>query len=491
MCSLCWTSWLRRPPETFNHPTNFLSPRQTTIREESAMNHTQHSSQTIAEALADHFHAFDYDRLSDASRKAVKRLLLDYLGVAVSGSQTESGAVARKFALSAGGHEQATLIGGAGRAPAMLAAFANAISSHSVELDDIDVLALFHFSPPVYSAALATAEQCSASGKQLLAALAAGCEMMERLSKAANPSLRNRGYHTTPTCGTFGATVAAGKILGLSSAEIVSALGLAGAQSGGLMEMYGPSMQKRFNPGPASRNGVTAAAMAQLGFTGAATIFEGERGFLAAFTDQNYPEQLTAGLDQPYQLDIEFKPYSCARPIHNAIDCALEIRRKHNPDLNKIARIVMERHPDWAHYHQNANPVTYHEAQVSLPYSVAVALTDGQALFAQYNNARLKEPMLRKLSGMVEITVDDTLPRGVSCRMKAIMQDGAEYISQVDYPKGSIQNPMSDEELRAKFDSLAIPVLGAKQAAAIADRVADIERCAHVGELMALLQPAG
>ena len=449
------------------------------------------ANKTLAEQLAHHFAGFGYDRLTDDNRNAVKRLLLDYLGVAVAGSQTGSGKVARQYAGSMGGHAQATLIGDGARVPAMQAAFANAISSHSVELDDIDVLALFHFSPPVYSAALATAEQVSASGRELLAALAAGCEMMERLSRAANNSLRNRGYHTTPTCGVFGSAIASAQLLKLSEAQIVSALGLTGAQAGGLMEMYGPSMQKRFNPGPASRSGITAAAMAQLGFTGAATIFDGERGFLAAFTDANQPEQLVAELDKPYRLDIEFKPYSCARPIHNAIDCALEIRRKHAPDLSRIKRIQMERHPDWALYHQNAHPSTYHEAQVSLPYSVAVALTDGQALFAQYNNARLKEPMLLRLSEMVQISVDDGLPRGVSCRMTMEMEDGTRHVSQVDYPKGSIQNAMSDAELRAKFDSLAVPVLGESRAAEAAAMVAGIEDCRDVGELMRLLAPAG
>jgi 2-methylcitrate dehydratase PrpD len=447
-------------------------------------------AKTIAEQLADHFVSFKPDALPQASKKAMKRLLLDYLGVAVSGSQTGSGEVARKFAQSSGGNAEATLIGDGARVPAMQAAFANAISSHSVELDDIDVLALFHFSPPVFSAALATAERNSASGKELLVALASGCEMMERVSKAANNSLRNRGYHTTPTCGVFGATVASSKLLGLSAEQMVSALGLAGAQSGGLMEMYGPSMQKRFNPGPASRNGVTAALMAHLGFTGAATIFEGERGFLKAFTDQNDPSQLVAGLDREYTLDIEFKPYSCARPIHNAIDCALEIRRKNAPDLNRVKHIHMARHPDWALYHQNAHPVTYHEAQVSLPYSVAVALTDGQALFPQYNNARLKEPMLKKLSELVEITVDASLPRGVSCRMTMEMEDGARYVSQVDYPKGSIQNSMSDDELRVKFDSLTIPVLGAERSGQIAAMVANIENVGNVGDLMSLFIPA-
>jgi 2-methylcitrate dehydratase PrpD len=455
------------------------------------MKHTSASSNTLADQLAAHFKKFDYAHLTEATKKSVKRLLLDYLGVAISGSQSESGQVARKFAAVTGGHAESTLIGGDARVPAMQAAFANAISSHSIELDDIDVLALFHFSPPVYSSALATAEQVGASGKDLLTALAAGCEMMERLSKAANSSLRNRGFHTTPTTGVFGATIAAAKLQGLSAEQMVSALGMAGASASGLMEMYGPSMQKRFNPGPAARNGVTAATMAGLGFTGAATIFEGERGFLAAFTDKSDPSQLVKDFAQPYQLDIEFKPYSCARPIHNAIDCALEIRRKHAPDLKRIKAIEMARHSDWALYHQNKRPQTYHEAQVSLPYSVAVALLDGQALFAQYNDARLGEAELIRLTDLVNITVDDSLPRGVSCLMTMVMDDGSKFVSQIDYPKGSIQNSMSDDELRGKFDSLVIPVLGAKLAGEIAAAVASIESCQNVGELMKLTSKVG
>ncbi|WP_326539671.1 MmgE/PrpD family protein [Pseudorhodoferax sp.] len=448
------------------------------------------SAQTIAETLADHFQAFRTADLTAPTRSAVKRLLLDYLGVAVGGSQTGSGRVAREFAAVVGGAPDCALVGDGRRVPAVHAAFANAISSHSVELDDIDVLALFHFSPPVYSAALAVAEAVGASGEELLRALAAGCEMMERTSRGANSSLRNRGYHTTPTCGVFGATVAAGMLLKLDREQMVSALGLAGAQSSGLMEMYGPSMQKRFNPGPAARNGVTAAMMAQLGFTGAATIFDGERGFLKAFTDEAHPERMLADLDRPFQLEIEFKPYSCARPIHNAIDCALTIRHEHKPDLARVKDIRMARHPDWAHYHLNADPQTYHEAQVSLPYSVAVALTDGQALFDQYNNQRLGEPLLQRLSHLVRMNVDATLPRGVSCRMTMVMDDGREHVAQVDYPKGSIQNPMSDAELRTKFDSLAVPVLGAERAARLAQLAGGVERCARVSELMAETVPA-
>lgn len=441
---------------------------------------------TIAQQIAEHFCRLDYRAVPPESRHAVKRLLLDYLGVAIAGSQTESGLVACRFAEVQGGKAEASLIGANARVPMTHGSFANAISSHSIELDDIDVLALFHFSPPVFSAALAAAERQGAGGKQLLAALAAGCEMMERVSKSSNNSLRNRAFHTTPTCGVFGATVAAGKILKLSPAKLSAALGLAGAQASGVMEMYGPSMQKRFNPGPAARNGVTSALIAQLGFTGAETIFEGERGFLRAFTDKYDASQLISGLGRPYQLEIEFKPYSCARPIHNAIDCALDIRKRENPDLGQIAEIDVARHPDWAHYHQNKAPKTYHEAQVSLPYSVAVAFKEGQALLEQYTNRKLKDALLLGLMNLTRITVDATLPRGVSCKMIVTMRDGHKFQSQVDYPKGSIQNAMSDAEIRAKFDSLAAPVLGAARAAQIAELAGEIETCSDVGQLMRL-----
>jgi len=439
---------------------------------------------TYARELAARFAGLTLAQVDDKSQAAMKRLLMDYLGVALAGSQSESGRIARRFAREHGGKPQARLIGDNVRVPMTAAAFANAISSHSIELDDIDVLALFHFSPPVFSSALAAADYAGANGRQLLVALAAGCEMMERVSKAANNSLRNRGFHTTPTCGVFGATVAAAKVLKLSPDKLTSALGMAGAQASGLMEMYGPSMQKRFNPGPTARNGVTAALMAQLGFTGADTIFEGERGFLKAFADQTQPQELVAGLKQPYELLIEFKPYSCARPIHNAIDCALDIRGQAGFDARLIERIHVDRHPDWARYHQNKSPRTYHEAQVSLPFSAAVAFLEGKALLKQYSARNIHNATVKRLSDFTSIAEDATLPRGVSCRMTVTLRGGKTFTSQVDYPKGSIQNPMSEQEMMGKFESLAAPVIGAKRAAALAESVMDLEKVRDVSALL-------
>ncbi len=444
---------------------------------------------TASEILADHFANISISALPPKLIADAKTLVIDYLGVGVAGSQTDSGAIAARFAMDTGGKAEATLIGHAGRVPAVHAAFANAISSHSIELDDVDVLALFHFSPPVVAAALAVAEREGSSGAEFIAAVALGCEMMARASAATNPSLRNRGYHTTPTCGVFGATIAAARLLKLNRDQIVSALGLAGAQASGLMEMYGPSMQKRFNPGPSARNGVTSALMAKLGFTGAATIFDGERGFCRAFSDKFDLSELTKGLGKDFPVHIEYKPYSCARPIHNAIDCALDIRKQLKEPIANIASITMRRHPAWAHYHLNANPKTYHEAQVSLPYSVAVALIEGQALLPQYQDSKLNDPAILRLSQMVRVIPDESLPRGVSCLMILSTTGGANLKSQVDHPRGSIANPMSPDEMANKVHMLADDVIGRKFVDELIDRVKNVEALKNIGEVMGLVVP--
>lgn len=441
---------------------------------------------TIAAQLGEYFSSSKASDFPESGIAEMKRLLIDYLGVALAGSQTDSGRIAGDFALGMGGVPEATLIGRADRVPAVHAAFANAVSEHSIELDDVDDEALFHYGPPVYSATLAVAQATNAGGAETLAAALAGCEMMNRLSRATNPSLRDRGFHTTPTCGVFGAAVASGRLLGLSPDQMMSALGLAGAQASGLMEMYGTSMQKRINPGPAARNGVTAAMLASRGYTGADTIIEGQRGFAAAFADSFDASQLTAGLGSDVPVTVEYKPYSSARPIHNAIDCALEIRLKHGVSLAEIDSVIVHRHPLWADYHVINEPRTYHEAQVSLPYSVAVAFADGAALPGQYADTRLSDQEVMRVSRMVKIEKDESLKRGVSCRIIVTTRSGTEYVSEVDYPKGSAQNPLSDDDLVDKFCMLAGAALKPEQADRLAKKVWNAEQIDDINHLIAL-----
>jgi 2-methylcitrate dehydratase PrpD len=202
--------------------------------------------------------------------------------------------------------------------------------------------------------------------------------------------------------------------------------------------------------------------MASLGFTGTDTILEGERGFGRAFAGKLDVAPLTDGLGEVVPVIVEYKPYSCARPIHNAIDCALELRPKLRGRLDAIETITVRRHPMWAHYHVIGRPRTYHEAQVSLPYSVAVALVDGMALPAQYTDSRVTgDAQLLDLADRVVVEPDESLARGVSCHMIVTMRSGEVLESVVDYPLGSIQNPMDDEALIRKNRELATPLIGA------------------------------
>ncbi|MBE3113949.1 MAG: MmgE/PrpD family protein [Actinobacteria bacterium] len=417
----------------------------------------------------------------------VKVLLQDYISVAFGGMQTESGKIVAEFAKDFNEKGKCTVIGWGYKSAPYNAAFANAIMAHSIELDDADVDALFHYGVVIVPAALAAAEWVDTSGKEFLTSLMVGCDVITRISEATNPSLRNRGYHTTPTCGVFGAGAASGRVMKLNEDKMVSVLGLSGAQASGLMEMYGPSMAKRFNPGPAARNGITAALFAERGFTGAETILEGERGFCRAFSDEYDLERLTAGLGEDFRIFIEYKPYACARPIHNAIDCALEIRNKYSPVLEEISSILVKRHPDWAHYHSINEPRTYHEAQMSLPYSVAVALVEGRAFYDQYSEENLKRSEIMRLCRMVEIEPDATLLRGVSCRMIIGMKDGRKLEALVDYPKGSPQNPMTEEERYTKFEDLSSKVLNDSQRQNIIEKISNMEEIEDIKAFTSLL----
>jgi len=149
----------------------------------------------------------------------------------------------------------------------------------------------------------------------------------------------------------------------------------------------------------------------------------------------------------------------------------------------------MRRHPAWAHYHLNAKPKTYHEAQVSLPYSVAVALIEGQALLPQYQDSKLGDPEISRLSRMVQVVPDDSLPRGVSCLMILQTTGGAEFKSQVDRPRGSIKNPMTPEEMSNKVHMLADGIIGRKSVDELIDRVKNAETLTNIENVMGLVVP--
>jgi 2-methylcitrate dehydratase PrpD len=432
---------------------------------------------TIAADLAKHVVHRRSTPLPPEAADEAKALIQDYFGVALRGSMTKPATIVADYQLRYSlSPAEATIIGRAQMATAPGAAFANAVAAHSLELDDVDERSLLHFSAPVVSAALAAAECEGATGKQFLAAVVAGCEVMQAVSDGVNPGMRDRGFHSTAVCGVFGATAAAGALFMLDPPVLTSAFGIAGAQAAGLFDVYGPSMQKRIQPGPAAHNGIVSARLANAGFEGAGTVFDGRFGLFKAFTPNADPDATYRRIRTGAPLGIEFKPYACFRPIHTAIDCALAIRPLVIQELGAIRSILLYRNPEWANYHLNPSPATTEEAKGSINHAVAVALLEGSALLEQFSPDRIQDPVVRRLSRMLTVEINESLPRGDSCHLRVTMLDGRVVEHRVDYPKGSVQRPMSPEAHIAKFRYLTDSLLSDGRRSSLIDLIQSIER---------------
>jgi 2-methylcitrate dehydratase PrpD len=414
---------------------------------------------TASRTLARHLGRRDYDDLPAGVRANTEALLADYLAVASSGSRTETGGIAYRTAVDLHGSAgTSTVIGRAARLTADGAAFVNATSAHSLEFDDIDATSFLHYGAPVASAALAVAEREHADGRAVVAAIAAGNELMARLSFALNPAMRDRGFHTTTTLGPFGGALASGMLLGLDEDGLVEALAFAGAQASGLMEIYGATMQKRFNPGFAARNGVFAALLAAGGARGEETVLEGVGGFGTAFGGGLDTGLLLDGLGTLERARVEIKPYACVRPLHTALDAVVALRARHRFAPADIAAIVVHRPPAWADYFLSPSPRSRHEAQVSLPYAVAAAAVHGDADPDRFEIAA--EPEVLALAARVTAETDDGLPADLASRVEVRLVTGETLTELRVHALGSAEDPLEEPARRAKAERLMRPVYG-------------------------------
>src|SRR5437588_7880006 len=255
-----------------------------------------------------------WDALDEAVRARTRELLLDLVGVALAGSRQPSSRPVVEVALALGRHGTARLLGTHHGTSAVWAALANGTAAHAVELDDVTTESSLHPGVAVIPAALALAEEHTARPSKLLEAIVAGYEVTMRVGNALDPaSAYARGFHPTGVAGVFGATMAAGHLLGLDVDTLTNALGIAGTLASGSLEyLSGGAWTKRLNPGWAGHAGITAARLAQAGFSGPATVFEGRLGVLHAYSNDALPDRLLADLGRPLQvMRVSVKPYAC------------------------------------------------------------------------------------------------------------------------------------------------------------------------------------
>ncbi|MEQ1946634.1 MAG: MmgE/PrpD family protein [Bryobacteraceae bacterium] len=421
-----------------------------------------------------------------------QRSVLDWLGAVIAGSAEPPAryaqAVARKFGTS----DEATVFG-VGRGAVASAAFANGVSSHTIEADDVHKLSTLHAAAPIIPAAFAVAERERSSGRDFLLAVTLGYEAAIRIGEAVNPS-HYRFWHPTGTAATFGAAVAAGSLLKLNAKQMTDALGSAGTQAAGLWEFNADgTMSKTLHPGKAALNGVIAADLAREGFTGASKILEGDRGFFQAMSTGADVSRISDRLGELWKITENcYKLHFCCGHTHTAIDEAMRIGGEQGRSKN-IATVEVETYGPGLAIVSEGNPKTPFQARFSLNYCIAAGLLEGRVGLEQFSADRfgpdgVRMPQLASLMSRIRIKVSDDItaayPAAWPVRMIVKYEDGTVVKGAADYPKGNPENPVSTKELEAKFTALIVPCIGESAAAKTLVAARSVETCEDMSSLL-------
>jgi 2-methylcitrate dehydratase PrpD len=417
--------------------------------------------------LVGFLHALQADGLPPEVLDRARYFLLDYLACAIRGSREESSAAVQRMIQRMGANGCSSVIGTSMRTIPGLAAMANGAAAHGIEQDDTHSGGSIHLGATMYSAALALAETMpQTSSDAFFAAIVAGYEAAARIAMAVQPKEHYAlGFHMTPTCGVFGAAITSAKLLGLTAEQTLAAVGIAGSMAAGSMEFLADgAWTKRIHPGLAAQNGIHAALLADEGFTGPRRILEGRDGFLHGYSRNPVPERLTADLGESFEiLHTAVKPHACCRYMQGPIDAILAIRREQNFAAGQIQRIeiaVLEAgwgivaEPQGRKY----NPESVVDAQFSMPFGAAVAAMDGAAGLDQFTVAKARSPKVRELMNKVVLVKDPrieaTFPQEWPARVTIEFESGQHFEKFVRYPKGDPENPLSWDEMEAKFRAL-------------------------------------
>ena len=434
--------------------------------------------------LVEAVHGIDFDRLGDADIEAVRRLLLDHIGVAAAGSVTDSAAAFRRTMGRFAHDVSASLpvIGAGVSGAAVPAAMANAVAGHSIEYDDVHNSSSSHPGVVMYPAAMAAVALAGGDERDLVRSVVIGFEVMCRAGRAADPVAHYaRHFHPTGTIGSLGAAAAAAAALGLDAGGLNSAVGIAATMASGSMEfLRDGAWTKRLHPALAARNGVEAGLLAADGYVGTDDGICGERGFLASHSESPAPERLLEGWGiWPLEVvSTSIKRHTCCRYNQGAIDALLAIRSAHGVSAGDVDSVVIGI-PSVAvdivaePAAGKRRPASVVDAQFSLPFGAAAALLWGRAGLSEYDESRLDDPAAQALMDRVAYEVDPAIDRDFPEKWRAWARvttaGGETYEQRVDDPKGDPGNPFTDAECREKFEDLASATYGAAARDAIAE----------------------
>jgi 2-methylcitrate dehydratase PrpD len=427
---------------------------------------------TLAQFLAQ----TDFNDLPQPALQAGKRGVLDCLGSAVGGANSQAANMAMHLIDEAGGTPQATLVARGKRASLRDAALFNATAAHALDYDDT-------LSAPTAMVALAIAEQRNLPGRELLRSYVLGFEVASRFAHSIGGWENARGWHMMGVAGVFGAATAASLLLKLNPQQIVAALGVAATQASGLMAMHG-FLAKPFHSGKAAANGVFAAQLASYGCTSGPAL-EGSLSVSHAMGGALTPD-LGQKLGESYAvLENRLKPFPCGRLGHGAIEAALKAGSEHGLTADDIVSVQMRVEPRAQYLMGKTEPENGTQSMFSIAHGVAAALLTGMAGPAQFSDDAVRDSKLRDLRGRVEVIPDPQCQAG-EAKIAVQTKSRGRLASEVPIQKGYAANPLTDNDVKEKFLSLAEPVLGSTRSQRAVDLVYSLETLDDAGELARL-----
>ena len=440
--------------------------------------------ETLSEKLARYLTGLQLNQIPDSVVRAAKLHILDSFGCLLAGTRLEPGKLAYDLAARTGGSTEsysATLLGTNLRVSYLDAVQAMSVAAHCGEMDDIHSGAGTCIGGMVVPALLAMAERSGGDGRRFLEAVIVGYETTARIGLAIEaPRLFACGWWPSTVCGVFGVASAGAKFLGWSLEKTANALGVASLHAGGMITGGNEGATARhFVFGRAAQSGVAALAAAEQGFTGPKRVFEDPRGFCLTLSNEPKWEYLAPG-DNFHLLDVAFKPYPCARQLHAGVEALLRLLAKQTISALAIEEIELSLP------HSNASmvnrPVLTSNRAATLgsgQYVMAVTAVRGKMDMDSFEETFLASDQVRSLMAKVKVKgdagLDQHFPKYWPGRVRLKLSDGRAVAHEVIIPKGESGNPMTDEEVREKFLSLAAPVLGEAKARFVIEEVSSLE----------------
>ncbi len=385
-------------------------------------------------------------------------VLMDVTGLCVAARNSDY----MQAVLSASGEPGAcTLIGHAGGFNIATAALCNGTAAHGEDYDDTFEGGPVHAGAVIIPAVLSTAEQHALSGRDLARGIAVGCEVMCRLCLVAPKRVHEAGFHPTAVFGALGAAAGVASALSLDATQWCNALGIAGSMASGIIEYLAEgAWTKRMHPGWAAQSGYRAARLAQAGFTGPRTLFDGEHGFFHAFANTesgDFGSMLEGVGERWLSAAIAFKPYACGTMAHPYIDCARKlVAQGVRPE--EVAAIECKTaegivHRLWEPLAAKQSPPNGYAAKFSIPYAIAVGMLRGDAGLIEYEDSVVRDPAVRALAAKVRYVIDpdNPYPRQFTGHVRVVLNNGDVREVRQDHFRGGRDEPLSTGALEAKF----------------------------------------